>query len=686
MASRVKFFFFFGRASEHVQCLAASSGLLCALAFFPLTQKRRTVYAEAGRESDSLGTGGFSPTLFQRSLLSPPDSNEVQRRDEEGNGGFFPSANWALAHYPHSRLPSYENLRVRDGYMSSVNFRLRIPNWVAEKVTQETLSGEASRDGVRFFSDPTVPFFWNARHTDYWNSGYSRGHMATASSHKNTQKTLAETFSLSGNCLPQDMANNGSDWLMLERFAQNLTRHFDEVFVLSGPLFLPQPPKRQREEEQEGSPAPPLAPLSLPPSKGSDRQTKEVSYDVIGPQSVAVPTHLFKIIFCRSPKKAKQTEETESESPHQTPTRPLLHRGSLFGPDPSSVNFPGPEGETGALPSVSPSNQMGEGGSANGPSGTLMSAFVTPNRNLLQAPKDGAKAFQVPVSFLAFHSGLDLSGIVPPEAAAALGMNRRVVQGHSDVEISRVTSNSSDVSLPTFTGPAETLGGLIEPEGVMLRLEADARMHPMKPLFGGREGQEGRGKEGGRGRNLGGGTGAAPILPGKGGESESEGRAARSSFEVRRVGSVSGGLSDANSDRQSESGHEEVQEKLPPVWLRGYDQVRGAGDALLDRWDLCVQFGCSDGKMFDSDRSRQWRYLGKIRHLQRRYRQLQKGYEGGGTRGVERNAEGGPIQSSKGWLLEELKKLREEYDANHFKEENFLIERAFKEAAGMQSE
>ncbi|KAL1508021.1 hypothetical protein AB1Y20_007618 [Prymnesium parvum] len=182
---------------------------------------------------------------------------------------------------PHG-LPGVENLRVYSGFCSSVNFRTRIPNWVAEHLSAtEAVDPAANRKNSRFHEDQTVPAAFRASNEDYRHSGLSRGHLAPAGSHKASQQALDETFVLSSNILPQELSNNGSDWLRLEQFAKGLLKRYSDVYIVSGPLFLPQSdPTTAKDASPKGKPV-----------------RKRVSYDVIGPHEVAVPTHLFKVIY-----------------------------------------------------------------------------------------------------------------------------------------------------------------------------------------------------------------------------------------------------------------------------------------------------------------------------------------------------------------------------------------------------
>ena len=75
----------------------------------------------------------------------------------------------------------------------------------------------------------------------YKNSGYDRGHMAPAAAHKSSQRTMDETFVLS-NASPQVGPGFNRDyWARFERFVQALTTKCSEVYVATGPLYLPRP-------------------------------------------------------------------------------------------------------------------------------------------------------------------------------------------------------------------------------------------------------------------------------------------------------------------------------------------------------------------------------------------------------------------------------------------------------------
>ena len=57
---------------------------------------------------------------------------------------------------------------------------------------------------------------------------------------KSNQEAMNETFYLS-NILPQDAENNSGFWYRMETYCRSLAKKYSDVYVISGPLFIPQP-------------------------------------------------------------------------------------------------------------------------------------------------------------------------------------------------------------------------------------------------------------------------------------------------------------------------------------------------------------------------------------------------------------------------------------------------------------
>ncbi|XP_015278541.1 PREDICTED: nuclease EXOG, mitochondrial [Gekko japonicus] len=161
--------------------------------------------------------------------------------------------------------------RLYTNHALSYDQAKRVPRWVIEHISKHKTVGDADRRHCKFRPDPTIPPLFSAVNEDYIGSGWSRGHMAPAGDNKYSPKAMAETFYLS-NIVPQNYENNAGFWNRMEMYCRELTERFEDVWIVSGPLTLLQ-------VDEDGK--------------------KRVTYQVIGKDDVAVPSHLYKVILAR---------------------------------------------------------------------------------------------------------------------------------------------------------------------------------------------------------------------------------------------------------------------------------------------------------------------------------------------------------------------------------------------------
>ncbi|MCB5362171.1 DNA/RNA non-specific endonuclease [Pusillimonas sp. CC-YST705] len=142
----------------------------------------------------------------------------------------------------------------------------RTPVFVAQRLNRRMLQqaqGITRRD--RFFADARLPAAERAELNDYRNSGYSRGHMAPAAD-MHTAAAMEQSFSLA-NMVPQDASQNSGPWAKIESDTRKyIMRAPGDVYVFTGPVY------------------------------GTSNQK-------IG-QRVAVPSHLFKVVYDASSRRA----------------------------------------------------------------------------------------------------------------------------------------------------------------------------------------------------------------------------------------------------------------------------------------------------------------------------------------------------------------------------------------------
>lgn len=150
--------------------------------------------------------------------------------------------------------------------------RTRNPSWVAEHITPESLAvNNADRKKSTFVEDMTIPSMFRAKLSDYFRSGYDRGHQVPAADAKWSQDAMDGTFALSNMCPQVGEGFNRDYWAHFENFCRDLAKRYPSVRIVTGPLYLP-------HRDPDGK--------------------WRVNYEVIGtPPNVAVPTHFYKVIY-----------------------------------------------------------------------------------------------------------------------------------------------------------------------------------------------------------------------------------------------------------------------------------------------------------------------------------------------------------------------------------------------------
>jgi endonuclease G len=151
-------------------------------------------------------------------------------------------------------------LLCRKGYLLAHDPDRKTPVWVAEYLTRDKASASLARTN-NFRPDPDLDKGERAELSDYKGSGFDRGHMAPAGNMKWDQQAMSESFFLS-NIVPQTgKGMNQGIWKDLEERVRLWAINRGGVYIYTGPIYAKEPP------------------------------------DFIGAHRVAVPTHLYKIIY-----------------------------------------------------------------------------------------------------------------------------------------------------------------------------------------------------------------------------------------------------------------------------------------------------------------------------------------------------------------------------------------------------
>lgn len=151
-------------------------------------------------------------------------------------------------------------LLCRTGYLLAHDPDRKTPIWVAEHLTYEKASATLARTN-NFQPDPDLEEGERAELSDYKGSGYDRGHMAPAGDMRWSQQAMSESFYLS-NMVPQvGKGMNQGIWKDLEEKVRQWALDRGELYIYTGPIYADASPK------------------------------------TVGANQVAVPTHIYKIVY-----------------------------------------------------------------------------------------------------------------------------------------------------------------------------------------------------------------------------------------------------------------------------------------------------------------------------------------------------------------------------------------------------
>ena len=106
--------------------------------------------------------------------------------------------------------------------------------WAAWELTRSEVKGRIKRSND-YREDPAIKT-GSALLTDYYKSGYDRGHLAPAGDMKWSEKAMSESFLLS-NITPQHRDLNRGIWLDLEELSRRWALYNGSLLIAAGPVY-----------------------------------------------------------------------------------------------------------------------------------------------------------------------------------------------------------------------------------------------------------------------------------------------------------------------------------------------------------------------------------------------------------------------------------------------------------------
>lgn len=168
-----------------------------------------------------------------RAVVAELTSGEWSAPEAEADAGATPDDDGLLK----QTVPdgTEEQILRRTGYIVSYNKETKLPNWVAWHLTVDRTEGPAKRSGADFEADIDVPSP-RAEDSDYYGSGYDRGHMCPAADNKYSVEAMRESFLFTNIC-PQNGNLNRGDWNEMEMACRRWAKRYGGVYIVCGPIL-----------------------------------------------------------------------------------------------------------------------------------------------------------------------------------------------------------------------------------------------------------------------------------------------------------------------------------------------------------------------------------------------------------------------------------------------------------------
>ncbi|EDV40025.2 uncharacterized protein Dana_GF24166 [Drosophila ananassae] len=169
-------------------------------------------------------------------------------------------------------FPGMDDIHIYKNFVVSYDRRNRIAHWVCECLGVDCLMQRDPRTLVKpteYITDYAIPSMFSPTMRDFRNSDWVGGHMASPQNYKCDFVKFLETYKFP-NIVPIHRGLKTNIWQKLEHYVRLLTLRSDAVYVYTGPMFMPQ---------------------------RITFRNWAIRHHVMGVNTVAVPTHFFKVII-----------------------------------------------------------------------------------------------------------------------------------------------------------------------------------------------------------------------------------------------------------------------------------------------------------------------------------------------------------------------------------------------------
>lgn len=129
----------------------------------------------------------------------------------------------------------YDQLLCRSGFTVGYDYPTKLAKWVIYHVTQSSVQETTPRSN-HFREDEEVQESLRSTLSDYYQSGYDRGHLAPRATVDFDQTSMNESFLLT-NISPQLPGFNREGWASLESYIRDCAVSRGELYIATGPMY-----------------------------------------------------------------------------------------------------------------------------------------------------------------------------------------------------------------------------------------------------------------------------------------------------------------------------------------------------------------------------------------------------------------------------------------------------------------
>ncbi|XP_068159984.1 endonuclease G, mitochondrial [Drosophila tropicalis] len=169
-------------------------------------------------------------------------------------------------------FPGMDEIHVYKNFVLSYDRRNRIAHWVCEHLNSDCLAyrdPKTLQKPNEYAIDPNIADMFSPSMKDFRNSDWVGGHMASPLNYKCDMDKFIESY-IFPNIVPISRGLKNNVWLRLEHYVRDLAMETGSVYVYTGPLFMPQ---------------------------RITFRNWAIRHHVMGMNTIAVPTHFFKVII-----------------------------------------------------------------------------------------------------------------------------------------------------------------------------------------------------------------------------------------------------------------------------------------------------------------------------------------------------------------------------------------------------